>query len=225
MGSYSGRQAILYLPGFVDDGGQIWFSSGSLPRFFLHVRVLRHRERKQLKVLHYMRIHRYDNLLIPSSSSLRNNWPGVVPHQTLRKLEMYAGQNGMSGRKNPSLMVVNVCNFWPVTSSLLSAYVSAIAGSRTIIAFWSPFLLPIGSLVRVFRSRPRTVVPEGPRTWRQYSQAQLRKVAATAMERPAGCGDLAPPHEQPGAAAQPQPAREEKKTLQSPKNNLFSERV
>jgi len=37
------RQAIFCLPRFVDDGGQIWFSSGSLARLFLHVRVLRER--------------------------------------------------------------------------------------------------------------------------------------------------------------------------------------
>jgi hypothetical protein len=171
---------------------------------------------------YYMRIHRCDNLLIPSSSSLRNNWPGVVPHQTLRIVEMYAGQNGMSGR--PSLMVVNVCNFWPVTSSLL----------RVCLCHCR-----LKNYYRLLKSHPPPSRLPRPCLSFSASYCCTRRAAHMTAVQPgpaikSGCDShgkarwlwrICSSHEQPGAAAQPQAAREGKQTLQSPKKNLFSERV
>jgi hypothetical protein len=40
-GTAEQKVGIFCLPGVVEDSGQICFSRGSQPRFFLHVRVLR----------------------------------------------------------------------------------------------------------------------------------------------------------------------------------------
>jgi hypothetical protein len=39
-GAAAQKNGIFYLPGFVEDRWQICFSSASLPRFFLRVRML-----------------------------------------------------------------------------------------------------------------------------------------------------------------------------------------
>lgn len=133
---------------------------------------------------------------------------------------MYAGQNGMSGRKKPSLMVVNVCNFWPVTSTLL----------RVCLCHCR-----LKNYYRLLKSHPPP--SRHPRPCLSFSTSYCCTRRATHMTavqpgpgKKSGCEShgkarwlwrICSSHEQPGAAAQPQAAREGKKTLQSPQKNYL----